>query len=92
MYGCHLKVWPLHEIACSPTYKWVAVRRQTPDHKKRSSYAGRLDRLNNSQPTTALIRKADETGSKEYAIRDAEEYAAAHRLEIHRESITALPE
>jgi hypothetical protein len=37
-----------------------------------------------------LIRKADETGSKEYAIRDAEEYAAAHRLEISREIITAL--
>jgi hypothetical protein len=37
-----------------------------------------------------VIRKADETGSKEYAIRDAEEYAAAHRLEIRREIMTAV--
>jgi hypothetical protein len=41
--------------------------------------------------TEPLIHKADETGSKEYAIADAEEYAAAHRLEINREVITALP-
>jgi hypothetical protein len=40
--------------------------------------------------TEPLIRKADETGSKEYAIRDAEEYAEAHRFEIHREIIAAL--
>ena len=40
--------------------------------------------------TEPVIRKADETGSKEYAISDAEEYAAAHRLEINRETITAL--
>jgi hypothetical protein len=40
--------------------------------------------------TEPLIHKADETGSKEYAIGDAEEYAAAHRLEINREIITAL--
>jgi hypothetical protein len=35
------------------------------------------------------ILKADETGSKEYAISEVEEYAAAHRLEINREIITA---
>jgi hypothetical protein len=40
--------------------------------------------------TEPVIRKADETGSKQYAIREAEEYAAANRLEIHREIITAL--
>jgi hypothetical protein len=40
--------------------------------------------------TEPLIRKAGETGSKEYAIGEAEEYAAAHRLEINREIITAL--
>jgi hypothetical protein len=33
---------------------------------------------------------AGETGSKEYAIGDAEEYAAAHQLEINLEIITAL--
>ena len=40
--------------------------------------------------TEPVIRKADETGSKEYANREAEEYAAAHRLEIHREIMAAL--
>jgi hypothetical protein len=39
--------------------------------------------------TEPLIRKADEAGSKEYAIGDAEEYAAAHWLEINREILAA---
>jgi hypothetical protein len=41
--------------------------------------------------TEPFIHEAGETGSWEYAIRDAGEYAAAHRLEINREIITALP-
>jgi hypothetical protein len=40
--------------------------------------------------TEPLIHKAGETGSKEYAISEAEDYAAAHRLEINLEIITAL--
>ena len=40
--------------------------------------------------TEPVIRKADETGSKEYAISEAEEYAVAHRLEINLEIIGAL--